>query len=446
LSLFKIYFQFRRSNLAGGPQLRVSYSTNGAAYTNFIDLFPTYPTPNIWQEYIVDFSGVAALNSLSLSGIWFKITYSQTGTATIVDIDNFQVQSTLITSLPSCTNPVSPINNSTNVSVDGSLNWNAAAGATGYRIYFGTDASATNILNGVDLGNVTTYAPATNMSFLTDYYWKIVPYNSYGAANGCSIWSFTTENISYCIPTYSTGTSDGDFISRVQLGTINNITTGSSSPYYNFYSIISTDLTLGSTYTITVGSGTYSSGNNISVWIDFDQSGSFNVSEKLGNVGLAGNSTGTINFTVPANSVLGTTRMRVREGWNETNMDACTNYTYGETEDYNVKIVPSCVNASLTLNASNSTQTICEGETITNIRYTVGGDATGASASGLPAGVSGSYNSISHIFTISGTPTESETLNYTVTTTGTTSGCTEATAIGTITVNPLPVTGEIIPD
>src|SRR5690606_16743262 len=148
---------FKRSNLANTPQLSVSYSTNGTSYTNFTDLFSTYPTPNTWQEYNVDFSSVAVLNSLSLSGIWFKITYSQTGTATTVDIDNFQVQSTLITAPPSCTNAISPINNATNVTVDGSLNWNAVAGATGYRIYFGTDASATNILNGVNLENVTTY-------------------------------------------------------------------------------------------------------------------------------------------------------------------------------------------------------------------------------------------------------------------------------------------------
>ncbi|HPE75399.1 MAG TPA: GEVED domain-containing protein [Draconibacterium sp.] len=384
-------------------------------------------------------------------GIRNSVANRSIPTSTITDVSSVNLSGTARASMtaisfkeyipttpPLCTTSITPANSATAVSVNSSLTWNSSFGATGYRIYLGTDASATNILNGVDLGNVTTYTPASSLGFLTDYYWKIVPYNSYGAASGCSIWSFTTEDISYCIPTYSTGTGEGDFISRVQLDAINNITTGSSSPYYNYYSTLSTDLTLGNTYTITVGSGTYSTGNNISVWIDFDQSGSFTVSEKLGNVTLAGNSTGTINFTVPTNAVLGTTRLRVRESYNTSSMDPCLGYVYGETEDYNVKMIPSCANATLTLNTANSAQIICENESITNIGYTIGGDATGASVTGLPAGVSGSYNSTSHTFTISGTPAVSGTFNFSVTTTGTPTNCSEATANGTLAVNPIP--------
>ncbi|GIV29927.1 MAG: hypothetical protein KatS3mg028_0993 [Bacteroidia bacterium] len=65
---------------------------------------------------------------------------------------------------------------------------------------------------------------------------------------------------------------------------------------------------------------------------------------------------------------------------------------------------------------------------ITNITYTTAG-ATGATFSGLPAGVTGSFSS--NTLTISGTPTATGTFNYTVTLTG---GCGNATATGTITV------------
>ena len=93
-------------------------------------------------------------------------------------------------------------------------------------------------------------------------------------------------SVNYCIPTYSTGTSDGDYISLVQLGDIDNSTGALSSPYYYYYSTLSTDLAQGASYTITLSAGTYSSGNNISVWIDFNHDGTFASSEKLGNVTL----------------------------------------------------------------------------------------------------------------------------------------------------------------
>ncbi|MBK9453132.1 MAG: hypothetical protein IPN95_27755 [Bacteroidetes bacterium] len=58
--------------------------------------------------------------------------------------------------------------------------------------------------------------------------------------------------------------------------------------------------------------------------------------------------------------------------------------------------------------------------------------AMGATVTGLPAGVTGSW--AANTVTISGTPTASGTFTYTVTTTG---GCPPATTTGTITVTPL---------
>jgi hypothetical protein len=153
----------------------------------------------------------------------------------------------------------------------------------------------------------------------------------------------------YCIPTYSTGTSDGDFISLVQLGDINNSTSYLNSPYYYYYSNLTTNLLKNTNYTITLSAGTYASGNNITVWIDFNRNGTFESIEKLGNVTLgAAPATGTINFTVPADAITGTTRMRVREVYNNSNQDPCAAYTYGETEDYNVEII----NCTVTITAT----------------------------------------------------------------------------------------------
>jgi hypothetical protein len=88
---------------------------------------------------------------------------------------------------------------------------------------------------------------------------------------------------------------------------------------------------------------------------------------------------------------------------------------------------------ALTSASSTTSQTRCVNSPITNIIYATTG-ATGATFSGLPAGVTGGW--ASNTVTISGAPTASGTFNYTVTLTG---GCSTVTATGNITVNPLPI-------
>ena len=90
--------------------------------------------------------------------------------------------------------------------------------------------------------------------------------------------------------------------------------------------------------------------------------------------------------------------------------------------------------AAITLTSGNNTQTICTGIAISDITYDVT-DATDATVTGLPAGVTGSY--AGGVFTITGTPTVGGTFNYTVTTSG---GCGIATATGTLTVQEETVT------
>jgi gliding motility-associated-like protein len=96
----------------------------------------------------------------------------------------------------------------------------------------------------------------------------------------------------------------------------------------------------------------------------------------------------------------------------------------------------SALNATITLTSAAGTniQTVCAGTAIASITYSIAGSATDAAATGLPAGVTGTY--LSGIFTISGIPTTAGVFNYTVTTIGT---CTQTTATGTITIIAIPV-------
>jgi len=92
--------------------------------------------------------------------------------------------------------------------------------------------------------------------------------------------------------------------------------------------------------------------------------------------------------------------------------------------------------ATITLTSAPATtsQTVCINTAVTAITYTIGGGGTGATVTGLPAGVTGSYNSTTKVFTISGSPTVSGgPFNYTVTTTG---PCVKPALSGTITVTP----------
>ena len=87
---------------------------------------------------------------------------------------------------------------------------------------------------------------------------------------------------------------------------------------------------------------------------------------------------------------------------------------------------------TITLNSGNDAQTVCINSPITNIQYAIGGTGNGASVSGLPPGVTGSYSG--GLFIISGSPTSAagSPYTYTVTTSGT--SCAPATITGTITV------------
>ncbi|MEO7924681.1 MAG: PKD domain-containing protein [Chitinophagaceae bacterium] len=88
---------------------------------------------------------------------------------------------------------------------------------------------------------------------------------------------------------------------------------------------------------------------------------------------------------------------------------------------------------SLTSAPSTTSQELCFNTPIVNITYAVAGSGTGATVSGLPAGINGSF--AGGTFTISGTATVSGVFNYTVTTSG---PCAQAIATGTITINSLP--------
>lgn len=152
----------------------------------------------------------------------------------------------------------------------------------------------------------------------------------------------STPTLTYCTPAPSNGTSDGDYIDGVALGSISNLNSGgTNTAAYKDYTSQSTPLTAGSSQTLTVTEGGYSP-DRYAAWIDYNQDGDFaDAGEKLGEVtGTAVGSTKQINFTVSSSATNGPTRLRVRCLYNSNSngVDPCANGDYGETEDYTVVI------------------------------------------------------------------------------------------------------------
>jgi hypothetical protein len=90
------------------------------------------------------------------------------------------------------TSPV-PANLSTDLGLDQVLSWTGGGGiVSGYKLYLGTNNPPGNLVNGTNLGFVTSYTRSGGWNYATQYYWKIVPTNSGGDATSCPVWTFST--------------------------------------------------------------------------------------------------------------------------------------------------------------------------------------------------------------------------------------------------------------
>jgi len=182
-------------------------------------------------------------------------------------------------------------------------------------------------------------------------------------------------DVVYCEPTYTYSCSS-DFISNVTFSTINNSTgcTGSSPSNTTLYSTPNPSLTQGNIYSLDVTTAGDEEG--INVWIDWNHDGQFTITESVLS-GFANTlpATYSTNITIPGSAVAGETRMRVRCGFNAAPTDACSNLSYGETEDYIITIVAGC--AAPTVSAiSPANSNICEGADPGAFSLTISGGTT----------------------------------------------------------------------
>lgn len=135
------------------------------------------------------------VNATLSAGQTVYLAVGQWGTPDDLDFDVTDFTVTPIVSAPNCTALTDPLDTATGVSEDNDLTWTAATGGpTGYKLIVGTTPGGTDVLNSVDVGNVTTYDLGT-LSYSTTYYVTVVPYNGNGDATGCTEESFTTRTM-----------------------------------------------------------------------------------------------------------------------------------------------------------------------------------------------------------------------------------------------------------
>src|SRR5690554_2131722 len=145
--------------------------------------------------------------------------------------------------------------------------------------------------------------------------------------------------ITYCEPELDC--SDGDMITNVTFQEIDNTTVCSPNGYGDYTHLVAT-VESGETYpiSVTVGDGWHN--ESVSVWIDFDNSGTFDEDEFF-FIGTGSDEALTGDIDIPTELAEGQYRMRVRvaavgAGTATWDMACDESQGYGETEDYTVEV------------------------------------------------------------------------------------------------------------
>ena len=251
-----------------------------------------------------------------------------------VSLDSNSVTVTTLT--PDTTAPTAPtLSASGTTSTTTNLSW---TGATDNVAVSGYDV----LRNGTIIGSTTTATTfaVTGLIASTAYTFNVRAKDAAGNvsvnSNTVSVTTLAVSTVTYCA---SRGNNTADeFINRVQLGTINNLS-GNNGGYGNFTSL-STNLVRGRSNSITITptwTGTVFR-EAYRVWIDYNKDGDFlDAGEQVVNVTRTTATPIARSFTVPTTALLGATRMRVSMKYNAS-PTSCEIFTDGEVEDYTVNI------------------------------------------------------------------------------------------------------------
>ncbi|MEG1666805.1 T9SS type A sorting domain-containing protein [Chryseobacterium sp.] len=162
---------------------------------------------------------------------------------------------------------------------------------------------------------------------------------------------------SFCLPSFQYN-SDGNMITKVTFNTIDNTSpaTSGTTPKYEDFTTISTDINQGNTYQISVKGPSSTFPSDVMAYIDFNHNGTFDDAGEsfyigqLASANPANANTISLNIAIPSTATLGNTKMRIVKNTNVaaySNPSApnsisgpcATDLRAGQVEDYAVNIV-----------------------------------------------------------------------------------------------------------
>ncbi len=161
---------------------------------------------------------------------------------------------------------------------------------------------------------------------------KLVASNAYG---GDSI----SKSAYIRVDDYCAASGSGDiYIDDVEFGTISNSGTGNDG--YTDYNNLSTEIKIGSSYSISIHFGKAYTNDTVAGWIDWNQDGDFDdAGEEVFWIDVH-YYTVSSTVTVPDDALLGYTRMRIRNKHFGAHYSPCGTTSRGEVEYYAVEVLP----------------------------------------------------------------------------------------------------------
>ena len=347
-----------------------------------------------------------------------------TGTGRYIAIQDIHTQSgyvlvdnVAVTALPSCIPP-------TNLNITGGANavltWEGSAESFDIACSQNSNDEPDDVIVG---NNVTanTFNLSSYVSVGENFIWV----RANCSATEHSDWVATSLNLNYCTPNPTS--HDGSGITGVSFGTGDYVVTNgdgsaslpASAPYYGDYTSMIGAVQAGVESTIAITTGTGSYPYTFVIWVDLDNSLSFEDNEIV-YIGKASSGNGTLNatITIPATQATGDYRMRIygadsyftnfynngNTNWNAEH-DPCSSGSYRHAHDYTLRVLeaPSCLAAAnITFeditstsavirwtnnNGVEATYTVMQGETVLTTTAVDSYTLTGlTAATSYPAG------------------------------------------------------------
>ena len=310
----------------------VQWSTNGTTWNN-TSFFNRYDVTNQWVLESVSLPAGAGNQATLYVAFLFRSAYGDDCHMDIMHVNGYQSASPPTAT----TNAASHISGSF-ATLNGIIN--ASDFSTAVTFQYGLTISYTNTVAGIPspvLGSTNTAVAATIFGLTpnTVYHYRVTGVNGGGTTNGLDQ-IFTTSP--YCAPNYSFGCGGNDLITQFQLNTINQSIDCSGTPsWYQDFTAVSTNLTIGMPYTITLKVAMLW-GDAATAWIDYNHNNIFDAGEMIGQV-VCNNPDNNISFTVPATALTGATRLRVMTEYQAYPTGPCSSQNYGNCCDFTVNII-----------------------------------------------------------------------------------------------------------